>query len=265
MHLYFHLFGLSIPAYGSLIALGLVLANLMAWVLLKKRELDPDDFLILEGYALLGGLLGAKLLYFFVSRNEIDWSRIFEFSYLSELMKSGFVFYGGLIGSLFTVFLAGKIHKIKVENYVSQVIVFIPFIHGFGRLGCFMAGCCYGIPWDGPFAVTFPEGSMAPSGISLFPVQLVEAIFLFVIFGIELSLLLKKNFKYTVELYILLYAILRFIMEFFRYDSIRGFAAGISTSQWICIGCFALSVVWLLRCIRKKANAGHGNVSNAEN
>lgn len=256
MYSYLHIFGLTLPTYGLLIALGLILGNLMALMVMKKRQMNTDDFLALEGYALLGGFLGAKLLYLFASRHEIDWSRLGDFSYLLDLIRSGFVFYGGLIGGILCVFLAGKLHKIRVMPYLRTAIVFVPFVHAFGRFGCFMAGCCYGIPWQGFPAVIFPENSSAPAGIPLFPVQLVEALGLLVIFGIELWLLLKKNFRYTTELYILLYAVLRFIMEFFRYDDIRGFAAGISTSQWICLGCFAGSLVWLLgHFLRKKSPA----------
>ena len=140
---------------------------------LKHEKLDFNDWMILEAYCILGGFLGAKLLYLLVSYKSIDWSRITDFQYFNALMLSGFVFYGGLIFGLIFVFLAGKIHKIPAGIYVRKFIFLIPFMHSFGRVGCFMAGCCYGIPYDGIGAVVFPEGSYAIPGIKLFPVQFV--------------------------------------------------------------------------------------------
>ena len=64
-------------------------------------------------------------------------------------MRGGFVFYGGLLGGLFGIYLGGKILKIPVWEYAQNTIPVIPLAHGFGRLGCLMAGCCYGVPYDG--------------------------------------------------------------------------------------------------------------------
>lgn len=75
------------------------------------------------------------------------------------------------------VLLAGKIHKFNVKIYIRNFIFLIPFIHAFGRIGCFFAGCCFGIPYNGIGAVVFPENSYALPDVSLFPVQLVEQCF----------------------------------------------------------------------------------------
>ena len=224
MHVYLHLFGLTIPSYGLLIASGVVIGNIIAFFVLKHEKLDFNDWMILEAYCILGGFLGAN-----------------------ALMLSGFVFYGGLIFGLIFVFLAGKIHKIPAGIYVRKFIFLIPFMHSFGRVGCFMAGCCYGIPYDGIGAVVFPEGSYAIPGIKLFPVQLVESACLMIIAFAILYLQIKKQWYYTVETYLILYAILRFCLENLRYDAERGYYAGLSTSQWISIGFLVaamVSVVW---------------------
>lgn len=235
MHLYIKLFGLSVPSYGLSIALGVVIANIIALFVLKKAKLDFNDFIILEAYCIMGAFLGAKLLYLIISYKNIDWKNITNALYFNQLMQSGFVFYGGLTGGLIFVFAAGKFHHINAELYIRNFIFLIPFIHCFGRIGCFFAGCCYGIPYDGPGAVVFPENSFAIPGVKLFPVQLVEALFLKVIAAIILYLQLKMKCFYTVEIYFLFYGILRFVLEFFRYDEIRGSFAGLSTSQWISV------------------------------
>lgn len=235
MKLFIEIGNFKLPTYGLMIIIGVALANLIAIKLLKKYKLEHLDFIILESYTFLGAILGAKLLYFIVSFKEIDFNHIFEWSYLKTLLQGGFVFYGGLIGGIFTALLAGKIHKISTLTYMKAVICLIPIIHAFGRVGCFLAGCCYGKPYDGIFSVVFPEKSFAPPGIPLFPVQLFEAICLLLIGLTIMFLQIKFNLSKTVELYLILYGILRFILEYLRYDEERGHLLIFSTSQWISI------------------------------
>lgn len=249
MHTFFYIGELSIPAYGFMIALGVITANIVALFVLNKTKQDFNDFVIIESYCMLGAFLGAKILYLLVSFREIEWNRLLDLNYANQLMLAGFVFYGGLIGGLILVLIAGKFHKIDASEYIRNFIFLIPFIHSFGRVGCFFAGCCYGIPYEGPFSVTFPKESFALPGVSLFPVQLVEAGSLMVISIIILTLQLRVSFAYTVELYFILYGILRFGLERLRYDDARGFILGVSTSQWISILLVVIAVV--LYCKKK--------------
>lgn len=249
MHLYFHLFGHMIPSYGLMIAVGVILANLIALPLIKKNQHDLNDFIIIEAYVIGGAFIGAKLLYLIVSLENIEWEHIFNFEYFNSLMQGGFVFYGGLIGGLLFALLAGKLHKLPVKEYIIDYIFLIPFVHGFGRIGCFMAGCCYGIPYDGIGAVIFPENSYALSRISLFPVQLVEAFALLTISLLVLYFHLFRKSKYTVETYFILYGIIRFVLEYFRYDDFRGKLGIFTTSQWIAV---MLCVFAFIMIINKK-------------
>lgn len=235
MHLIIQFGNLEIPAYGLMIVIGVISANLLAVPIIKKYQLDFNDFIILEAYTFLGAFLGAKLLYLWVSRAEIDWSRFFEDEYFNQIMQGGFVFYGGLIGGICSAFLAGKLHHIQAMSYIRKLIFLIPWIHCFGRIGCHLAGCCYGKPYGGLFAVTYPIGSLAPAGVKLFPVQLVEALGVLVIAIVIILLQVKRNFSYTIELYLVFYGILRIILEYFRFDEVRGAILGLSTSQWISI------------------------------
>ena len=251
MHLYFSIFGHMIPSYGLMITLGVILANLIGFALIKRNHHDLNDFIIIEAYILGGAFIGAKLLYLIVTFNDIDWKQIFNFEYFNSLMQGGFVFYGGLIGGLLFALLAGKLHKLPVKEYMIAYIFLIPFVHGFGRIGCFMAGCCYGIPYDGIGAVIFPENSYALSGISLFPVQLAEAFVLFIISLLILYLQLLRKSKYTVETYFILYGIVRFILEYFRYDDFRGKFGIFTTSQWIGIMLSVFASVMMVHSIYK--------------
>lgn len=243
MHIYTNLFGIVVPSYGLMIATGVIIANLVGMIILKREKLDFNDFMILEAYCILGAFIGAKVLYLVVSYKYIDWSRLLDYKYFNDLMLGGFVFYGGLIGGILFIYLGGMLHKIKPSQYIRSFIFLIPLIHCFGRIGCFMAGCCYGIPYHGIGAVVFPEGAFAPTGVELFPVQLVEAVCLVVIALILLFLQITIRFTYTVELYLLLYGIVRFVLEYFRYDDIRGQLADLSTSQWISIFMIIISFI----------------------
>ena len=244
--------GLQLPSYGLLIALGVISANLIAIALIKKYKLAFEDFIVLEAYSFLGGFLGAKVLFFLVSRSLIEWDKIMDLRYFNQLMQSGFVFYGGLLGGIIFVLIAQRIHHIEGMLYVRKVIFLLPWIHCFGRIGCFMAGCCYGKPFDGPCSVVFPEGSLAPSGISLFPIQLVEAICLMLIALVILILIVKKDLYYSIEVYLISYAVVRFILEYFRNDAARGEFLWFSTSQWISVILFIATIIWIF--IHKRRN-----------
>lgn len=246
MCLFVEILGRKFPTYGLMIVIGLVLANLIALFFVKKNQHDSLDFIIIQAYAVLGAFGGAKILYLIVSWRIIDWSRILELEYLNQVMQGGFVFYGGMIGALLLALGAGKWHHIDAMLYIRHYIFLIPFIHGFGRVGCFLAGCCYGRPYEGFGSVVFPEGSLAPSGVPLFPVQLVEA---FILVGISLLLLWVRGHKdaiYTLEVYLGLYGVARFGLEYFRYDDARGYLWHLSTSQWISIGMILVAVILAL-------------------
>lgn len=243
MKVYFDIGTLSIPAYGLMIAIGVVFANIVAMFVLHKTKLDFDDFILLEAYCFLGAFLGAKILYLLVSVKIINWKQIFEIEYFNQIMQGGFVFYGGLIGGLLFVLLAGRIHKIAVEEYIRNFIFLIPFIHAFGRIGCFCAGCCFGVPYNGIGAVVFPEHSYALPNVRLFPVQLVEATILIGIAVLIIWLQIGNNWKYTIETYLLLYGIARFLLEYFRYDADRGSFGMFTTSQWISFIMITIAIV----------------------
>jgi phosphatidylglycerol:prolipoprotein diacylglycerol transferase len=252
MQVYLNIFGFTVPSYGFIIATGLVLANIIAVFVLKYTKQDFNDFIILEAYCILGAFIGAKVLYLIVSYKEIDWSKITNIYYLNNLMLTGFVFYGGLIIGLIFVLVSGKIHKIQSLDYIRNFIFLIPFIHCFGRIGCFMAGCCYGIPYKGFGAVVFPKDSYAISDESLFPVQLVEAICLMIIAVVILYLQIKYDWFYTVETYLIIYAILRFGLEYLRYDEARGHYGMLSTSQWTSIVLLIAAVISVIFNNKKK-------------
>lgn len=247
---YFSLYNISIPYYSFLILIGLIIGNTFAYIIIKRANLIIDEFIIIETYGLSLGMLGAKLLYLFISRNEIDFTRILDWSYIRPYIQGGFVFYGGFIGGLLGLYIVKLIHKIDVIKYLSELIFCIPLVHGFGRIGCYLSGCCYGVPYSGPFNVVYHNIPYSLCDTKLFPIQLVEAISLFILAAVLFYLTIKNKASSKLILwYFISYSILRFFLEIYRYDSVRGIIWFLSISQWISLILLTISIF-----IIKKSN-----------
>lgn len=236
----------KIPLYGVFFFGGMILAAIIAAVLGKKKKIDFFDFLCAVVYVMIGAILGAKLLFIVVSWKEVVRLQLS----LLEIIRGGFVFYGGLIGGILGIFIYGKQFKVKIADYVDVFAAALPLGHAFGRVGCLFGGCCYGIEYDG-FGRVYYESSpnhFTPLGVSLFPVQLVEAFLLICLFCVLLFLVLKGKAKGKLAvIYVGVYAVLRFVLEYLRGDMERGVFLGISTSQWISIFLFLSAILLLAR------------------
>lgn len=246
MHPVFDVFGKEIPAYGLMIVTGVVCANLIAYVLLRRKGLNIYDLMILEGYAFLSAFAGAKILYLIVSTGEIDWFRMTDPQYAMPYLRGGFVFYGGLLGGLLGGVLAGRLHGIAWRRYLEEVTFLIPLAHAFGRVGCFLAGCCYGCAWNGVLAVRYPAGGIAPHTHTLFPVQAAEALLLAFLLLTGLLLQHVRGMRHPLRLYLAAYAVIRFALEYVRADAARGGFGVLSTSQWVSV---AMLCVLTLRAV----------------
>ncbi len=248
-----------IPYYGLMIIIGVFAAAVVGIIQCRIHKLDLNDFIIMAAMGAGGGMIGAKLLYLIVSWNSIDFSRIFDPEYLKMIIAGGFVFYGGLLGGLIMIFVTQVCFKINCRPYLEKCIMVLPIAHGFGRIGCSIVGCCYGIPYDGPFAVVYTDSVVAPAGVSLFPVQITEALLEFMIAAILLIYVNvnKTAKKHSFLLYLIMYSVVRFILEYLRYDAERGVYGMFSTSQWISVVLFAISTGLLIRNMylnRRKRN-----------
>ena len=233
----FYLFGAFIPYYGLCIALGIVCAIPLTYFLCKKQSANFNDCIIVCAYLIGFGFLGAKLLYIAVSYKTINFIRLFkDLKYLNAVINSGFVFYGGFLAGIFSLFIVKKVHKINVSPYIQILSPAIALAHGFGRVGCSLAGCCYGKISKSAFCFMYMHSLIAPNNQRLVPVQGIEAFFLFGFSILFTILILNPKIKInTAKLYIMLYAILRFFLEFYRGDSARGKFGLLSTSQIISV------------------------------
>ena len=236
-------FGLTIPMYGVSMFVGVVAAMIVVHILKKRVVLSEDDFYSAIIWTIVCGMLGAKLLYLIVEIKHI----IADPGFLLNSITSGFVYYGGLIGA-FLGFLFFSIHK--KQTFLLYSDMFLPCISLgmiFGRIGCFFAGCCYGIITDSPLGICFP----ALNGTKVLPTQLFESVFCLLLFILLLFIYKKqKRHGLSSSVFCIGYGLWRFIIEFFRGDE-RGNVGILSTSQFISIFIFLAGLILLILYIKK--------------
>ena len=225
-------FGKEIPLYGICFFIGILVSVVIAYFLFKREKMEIFDFVCCAIYVLIGSIIGAKLLFVIVS---IETIIEYNLSFI-DIIKGGFVFYGGLFGGYLGAIIYGKQFKYNISNFITIAALVLPLGHAFGRIGCFFSGCCYGIEYHGIFSHTYYQShnALTPLGVPLFPVQLLESALLFILFAVLMIIYAKKVHKHKMaEIYLFSYSIIRFALEFLRGDAVRGGFLGLSTSQWI--------------------------------
>lgn len=230
---------LTVHGYGLMIAIGVLAAYGAAAYRGRKRGMDTEPLIDIAIWGVLSGLIGAKLLYCITQYREI-----FSNPRLILDLSDGYVVYGGIITGILAGYLYCKKKGLDFIRYFDLVIPSIPLAQGFGRLGCFLAGCCYGLETNSRFGVIFPPASFAPSGIKLVPIQLISSGLDFILFLVLVLFARKQKASGQVgSLYLILYGIGRFIIEFYRGDLIRGNIGTISTSQFISLFFVAAGII----------------------
>jgi phosphatidylglycerol:prolipoprotein diacylglycerol transferase len=248
----FHIGGFSVHGYGFMIGIGFLLALVIGCFRAKRLGLKDEAVIDIAILAGICGFAGAKVLYVIISFKD------FIKSPMKVLGSSGFVVYGGIIAGVLAAAIYCKIKKLSFLQYFDLVMPEVAVAQGFGRLGCFLAGCCYGRPTDAWFGVTFPADSMAPSGIALIPTQLFSAAGDFVIAAVLLAVAgyMHKSGRQYFDgsigcLYLVLYGVGRFVIEFFRNDY-RGAVGFLSTSQFISVFIVALGITLAIHLDKAK-------------
>ena len=249
---------ITVYTYGVLLAAAYLLGLKLAMTRAKSRGLDPNRALDLGIAIIVAALVGAKLLLILVDFDKFRQNPAEIFS----VVRAGGVFYGGLIAAVAVAFWYMWRHRMPLWTTCDVFAPGIALGHAVGRLGCLMAGCCYGRETHVPWAITFtnPEAAAnvgTPLGVPLHPTQLyesaAEALILVLLLWTE-----KKGRPFegrTFWSYLVLYGISRFVIEFFRGDE-RGVVFGtISTSQFISLIIVPVAIGMLLYLSRQTSSS----------
>ncbi|HSC29448.1 MAG TPA: prolipoprotein diacylglyceryl transferase [Vicinamibacterales bacterium] len=249
----FEIGGFPVYTYGLLLAAAYLIGLQFALVRARARGLDPNRVMDLGIWIIVSALVGAKLLLLIV---DFDKFRS-EPAELLNLLRSGGVFYGGLIAAVAVALWYLQRHRMPMWTVTDVFAPGIALGHVIGRLGCLFAGCCFGRPASLPWAITFHNEIAAqnvgtPLGIPLHPTQLYEA-------GAELLILValllteRRGSPFpgrTFWTYMLLYGVSRFIIEFYRGDP-RGMVGDFSTSQFVSMLIVPLAIIMLVVLSRR--------------
>ena len=256
----FRIGNFPINTYGVFLALAFLCAILIAVRLARRDGLPSEKIYDLSLWMLLAGLVGSKILMLFTEPEYRENPSLF----LSlDFLRSGGVFYGGLLGAVLAGYVLMRRYKLPWWKTADACAPGIAVANFFGRQGCFAAGCCWGKPTSLPWGVKFTEQGHQITGVPtdayLHPTQLYESFAMLLVFFLLLWLHKRKRFDGQVILaYALLYSAIRFAIEFVRDDprgDVFGLTSltGLSTSQLISlvIGIWAL-ILLILRHRRAK-------------
>jgi len=250
----------TIYSYGVLLAAAYLLGLQLALTRARRRGLDPQRVMDLGIWIIVSALVGAKLLLLVVDFRQFTANPREFFG----LVRSGGVFYGGLIAGVGVALWYMRRHRMPLWTTTDVFAPGIALGHVVGRLGCLMAGCCFGRPTSVPWAITFRDPAAAanvgtPLGVPLHPTQLYEAGAEALILAI-LLVLERRGRPFpgrTFWTYMLLYGASRFAIEFYRGDN-RGLVFdAISTSQFVSIIVVPLAIVMLVLLGRRTGPTEH--------
>ncbi|MCM2267430.1 MAG: prolipoprotein diacylglyceryl transferase [Elusimicrobiales bacterium] len=255
----FQLGSFKLPAYGLMVACGYLAAIL--WLTRRAgaagfRKEDVSDLIF---YSVLAGMAGAKLFYAVTYWDSFGPDFLARGAFLLRTFQYGFVFYGGLLAGAAAFFLAARRKRLDALKAADLFAPALALGHAFGRLGCFLAGCCHGRPSGSLLAVTFTdpacEVDQALLGVPLYPTQLLEAGGNLLIFALLAGALRRRLRPGAVlTLYAGLYSALRFLLEFLRGDDRGGTLLGASPAQLISLAVLACSAAlfYLLKAKHEK-------------
>lgn len=250
----FQLFGFQVYWYGVLAALGFVLGFGTASRRAPRAGIKGEEVFNLAPWIIVGAILGARFLYVISY-----WDKEFAGRPLLHIlnMRSGLVYYGGLIGASLATIIFCRRQKIGLWRMADVMAPSIALGHAFGRVGCFMTGCCYGTPTSFPWAVHFPDH--ATKGVGVHPTQLYESGMNLIFYALLAWFFQRRKFDGQIfAMYLIGYAIVRTFTEIFRGDYTKFYLGGIATpGQTVSLLILAagLGIWWKQRATRRASTA----------
>ncbi len=261
MHPILELGKIQIPTYGLMSVIGFGVSLFVMLHIAKWFHIPKEDIVYASIYSIGGIVIGAKFIFFLtklpavLSKIDVFFERPIE---TLEYMFGGWVFFGGLIGAMLGIYIYCRKYHLNPWSFADTLAPVIPLFHTFGRVGCHLAGCCYGIEYQGIFSITYPYSIYTEgfADVPRVPVQLIEAGFNCILF-LVLYFYVKRKSKpgRSLGIYLIAYSIARFTLEFLRGDYYRGRLLWLSTSQWISLLIIPLGI-WIIcgNHIEKKCN-----------
>jgi phosphatidylglycerol:prolipoprotein diacylglycerol transferase len=245
----FQLGEFKLHTYGALLGIGFLIAMMMIVKRAKLLGIAEQHIDRLIFLAFFFGIAGGRLLFILV---DDPMGYLYNPLEIFKVWKGGLVFFGGFLMALGACWFYTIKHRLPILAVFDLFTPGLVLGHALGRLGCFMAGCCYGKICHLPWAVTFtdPHG-VGLKNVPLHPTQLYESLFLIVLFFSLLLIRPRGRFTGMVFfVYLAIYPVGRSIIELYRND-MRGGLMGLSTAQWISIPTFILALTFLLRGMAK--------------
>lgn len=210
--------GFHISTYAIMFLSSFVISFIVVFWLLRKKGVAANKI----GYSLLLNILlilyGAKMYEVIISGFQVS------------IFQSGIASIGGVLGLLLGIFIMGFICKEERKYFWECYVAVIPLLYGISKLGCYSAGCCHGIIYNGPLAIRYDNEVV--SGGPYFPVQLLESVVFVIIFAICLVLYIKKNNPFHICLVLILCSLAKFSIEYLREEHI---GVVLSPNQIVCI------------------------------
>lgn len=200
----------KIPLYGILVVSGILSGLYIIYRNIKTLNYKKEENYGLILYILLGTLFGAK--YFTLLTNFNKYKNNIDFN------KIGLSSYGAAIGIIILLIIFAKQYKKNFKDLINNILPAIPLMYGISKIGCFLAGCCYGIKYNGPLSITYKYSLSAPKNISLLPIQIIETI-TFILIYLYISKKKKEN-KNIIGITLLLCGLSKFLLDYLRMNHI---------------------------------------------
>lgn len=260
--------GIPVFGYGFMMFVGFTAGTLLAVYHAKRIGKDPNVIWDLMMWVLIPGLIGARAFYVLQYPDRI-FGGIQPRNPLVSLISlwdGGLVFYGSVIGGAVGGYLYCRRHQLRPIEMADVVVPSLFIGLGFGRIGCFLYGCCFGGACDLPWAVQFPPGSLiydvqlregvipegAPATIPVHPAQIYSSLLAFLLAGVLIWAFRNRRFEgFVFGLMLTLYPVNRFILELIRSDEKGQLGTSLTISQLISIGLFISGITMLVRLSRK--------------
>ena len=215
----------DLPIYSLIILIAFLINIVVICFIFYKKNRFNYEIIYLLIFEHMGMIFGAKLYSFF--------SNPAKYNYQFDLFKIGFSSIGAVIGIIIMSIIYIKLFKSSIKMIIETFICSIPLIYSIGKIACFLAGCCYGIEYNGPLSITYQYSPNNINGISLFPVQLFESIVFFVLFLISFNMVLKdKVNNKSIGIFTIIIFICKFLLDFLRFTHMKNL---ISFNQIMCI------------------------------